>query len=334
MKLDRVASNARFAPCGRKFTSSISTLLQHRAIITLGKGGVGRTSVANAMALVAAGRRMRTLVIETDPGRPIAASYGHKPGLEPVALEPYLWSLFLGGQESLEDYLGLVVPRRILRAVYASSLYQYFVNAAPALRELTMMGKIYHEIERRPKSKMPWDLIVVDAPASGQALGMVRMPFVARETFGGGIVGSEAEEVARFFRDPARCAMVVVTTAEALAISETLEIHHALENLQLGTAAVFVNRTSAAAFEPRDITRMIASASRNARLKHVEELAEIARTDLQRRNRERRALGIIERQVAAPVARLSEHRDCCGHRLGVALAAELIRFESGFAPQP
>jgi anion-transporting ArsA/GET3 family ATPase len=295
-------------------------------IVTLGKGGVGRTSVATAIGLFAAGQGMRTLVIETDPQRPIAASYGRKPGLEPVALEPHLWSLFLGGQESLEDYLGLVVPRPILRAVFASSLYQYFVNAAPALRELTMMGKIYHETERRPKSMLPWDLLVVDAPASGQALGMVRMPFVARETFGGGIVGSEAGEVARFFRDPAKCAMVVVTTAEALAISETLEIHHALEGLQLATAAVLFNRASTGGFEAGDITRMIARASRKARLKHVTELAEIARADLRRRNQERRALGIIQRQIAAPVARLSEHRGLWGRNLGAALAAELTGF--------
>ena len=272
---------------------------------------------------------MNTLVMETDPQRPIAASYGQMPGLEPVALRHRLWSLFLGGQESLEDYLGMVVSRSILRAVFASKLYQYFVNAAPALRELTMMGKIYHEIERRPKNKPPWDVIMVDAPASGQALGMVKMPFVAHETFGGGIVGREAGEVARFFRDPRKCAMVLVTTADALALSESLEIYHALEHLQLAIAAVVFNRASAGTFDAEDITRMIARGSRNARLKHADELAEIARADLRRRNKERRALDIIQRQIAAPVARFTEHLDCSGRSLGAALAAELAVFNSG-----
>ena len=250
------------------------------------------------------------------------------PGLEPVVLAPLLWSLFLGGQESLEDYLGLVVPRPILRAVFASSLYQYFVKAAPAVRELTMMGKIFHEIERRPKDKMVWDLIVVDAPASGQALAMVRMPFVAEHAFGGGIVSSEAEAVARFFRDPGKCAMVLVTTAEALSISETLEIHHSLAKLQLTTAAVFLNRASTGKFDAGAITRMVARGSRNDRLKHVAELAEIARADLRRRNKERRALGLIQRQIGAPIASLSEHLDFAGHQLGAALSAELALFDS------
>jgi anion-transporting ArsA/GET3 family ATPase len=270
--------------------------------------------------------------METDPRRPIAGSYGHMPGLEPVALEPSLWALFLGGQESLEDYLGLVVPRPILRAVFASSLYQYFVNAAPAVRELTMMGKIYHEIERRPKNKMAWHLIVVDAPASAQALAMLRMPFVAQHAFGGGIVASEAQEVARFFRDPGKCAMVLVTTTEALAISESLEIYHALEDVQLAIAAVMLNRTSTATFEAADITRMIATGARNARLKHVADLAEIARADLRRRNKERRALGIIERQIAAPGAMLGEHLDLSGHRLWAALSAELALSQSRSSP--
>jgi anion-transporting ArsA/GET3 family ATPase len=288
---------------------------------------VGRTSVATAIALLAAGQGMRTLVIETDPRRPIAGSYGHKPGLQPIALAPHLWSLFLGGQESLEDYLSLVVPRSVLRAVFASSLYQYFVSAAPAVRELTMMGKIFHEIERREKSKPPWDLLVVDAPASGQALGMVKMPFVARETFGGGIVGGEAGEVASFFRDSSKCAMIVVTTPEALAITETLEIHHALEDLQLTTAAVFFNGASVGEFEAGDVTRMVNRASRTPIMKQVNELAEIARADLRRRHQERRALGIIERQVSAPVATLGEHRGLSGPMLGAALANELARYQ-------
>lgn len=310
----------------------LDSLLRHRVIVALGKGGVGRTSIATAIALSAAWRGMRTLIVETDPQRPVARSYGHRPGLEPLVLEPHLWALFLGGQESLEDYLGLVVPRPILRAVFASSLYQYFVNAAPALRELTMMGKIYHEIERRPKSKPPWDVLVVDAPASGQALGMIRMPFVARETFGGGIVGSEAAEVGRFFRGSGKCAMIAVTTPEALAVAETLEIHHALEDLQLATAAVLFNRASPGRFEAADITRMIAHASRNARLKHLIELLEIARTDLRRRNQERRALGIIQRQIAAPIATLTEQPGLSGRDLGVALAAELAHLNSQFHP--
>src|SRR5207302_6690716 len=204
----------------------------------------------------------------------------------------------------------------------ASSLYQYFVSAAPALRELTMMGKIYHEVERRPKDQAPWDLIVVDAPASGQALGMLRMPFAARETFGDGMVGSEAGDVARFFSDPVKCALVIVTTAEALAISETLDIHHALEQLQLPIAAVIFNRAATGKFEAADVTRMMRRGARNAEFRHLTELAEVAREELRRRTRDRRAIGVLQ-QIKAPIVVLRERRGLAGRKLAAALAADM-----------
>src|SRR5258708_12730686 len=139
--------------------------------------------------------------------------------------------MHLGGRESLEEYLGLVVARPILRAVFMSSLYQYFVDAAPAVRELTMMGKIFHEIERRPASEPQWNLVVFDAPASGQALSMIRMPFAARETFGESVVGREADHVAGFLRNQGICAMVEVTPADPLAIPDTPEPHRPLSKL-------------------------------------------------------------------------------------------------------
>ncbi|HXR24298.1 MAG TPA: ArsA-related P-loop ATPase, partial [Candidatus Binataceae bacterium] len=191
-------------------------LLERRLIAVLGKGGVGRTSISAAVATAAARRGKRTLLIEADLRGPVAVSRGKAPGYRPVELETNLFAMTLGGRESLEDYLSFVVPRIVLRAVFASSIYQYFVHAAPALRELTMMGKVYHEIERRATPLKPWDLVVFDAPASGQALSMIRTPFAAQETFGESVVGREARNIARLLLDPRKCAMVVVTTAEAL----------------------------------------------------------------------------------------------------------------------
>jgi hypothetical protein len=74
---------------------------------------------------------------------------------------------------------------------------------------------------------------------------------------------------------------------------------------------------------------LVTGASRDARLTHVAELAEIARADLRRRNKERRALGIIQRQIAAPIAMLREHLDFSGHKLGDALSADLALCDPG-----
>lgn len=297
----------------------IDDLLEHRLIAVVGKGGVGRTSISAGIATVAARRGRRTLIIEADVRGPIAISYGKAPGFDPVELEDGLFGMALGGQESLEDYLGLVMPRAVLRAVYASSLYQYFVHAAPALRELTMMGKVFHEIERRPAALKRWDVVVFDMPASGQALSMIRTPFAARETFGESVVGREARNIAGLLSDGGKCAIVAVTTAEALALAETLELERTLAGLEIATAAIYFNRTSPAAFEGVDIARMLRRGALAPQLQHLETLAEIARAELQRRTRERRALAILRRQADCAVI---EIEDCRG-RAGTALIDRL-----------
>jgi anion-transporting ArsA/GET3 family ATPase len=290
-------------------------------IVLFGKGGVGRTSVAAGMAVMASQLGMRTLVMETDPRAPIAASYNRQSGFKPRELKTNLWAMLLDRQESLEEYLGFVVARPLLRAIFASTLYQYFVHAAPAVRELMMMGKVYHEIERRPANAPRWDLVLVDLPASGQALGMIAMPFAARETFGNNLVGREATEVGRFFRDRKKCAMVIVTSVDQLAITETLEIQRKLTALDLTTAAVFFNRTSRAIFEAADVARIFEQGAQG--VEHREDFAAIARVDLNRRVRERRALGILRRSIGAPVIQLGEYRNRSGAALAASLAAQL-----------
>jgi anion-transporting ArsA/GET3 family ATPase len=309
----------------------LDDLLAHRLVAVLGKGGVGRTSISGAIASVAAERGKRTLIIEADLRGPIALSYGKTPGFKPVELKPNLFGMTLGGQESLEDYLGLVMPRTILRAVFASSVYQYFVHAAPALRELTMMGKVFHEIERRPASLKRWDLVVFDMPASGQALSLIRTPFAARETFSDSVVGREARNIANLLRDRAKCAMVAVTTAEALAMAETLELNRTLAALEIDTPATFFNRTSPAAFEAADIARMIRRGSRTSGLQHLEALADIARAELQRRTRERRALAILRRQLGGEVIEIEDCRRLSGVALTVRLAEQMQWRETGDA---
>ncbi|MBF6559050.1 MAG: AAA family ATPase [Candidatus Binataceae bacterium] len=300
----------------------IEELLAHRLIAVLGKGGVGRTTVSAAIGAAAAARALRTLIIEADMRAPIAQAYGRAGTFASVELSDNLYEMTLGGQESLEEYLSFVVPRPILRMVFASSFYQYFVHAAPAVRELTMMGKVFHELERRAAPLKPWNVVVFDAPASGQALSMVRMPFAARETFGESVAGREAGNIAALLRDPAKCAIAAVTTAEPLAIAETLEIHRTLAALGLKLAAVFFNRMSAAAFDAADIARMVRRAARDPDADGVAELAALARAELQRRTRERRALAMLRRSVECPVIELVECRGLAGRALTAELAAQ------------
>ena len=155
-----------------------------------------------------------------------------------------LFVMVLEGRHSLEEYLKLVIPARtVMRAVFSSRLYQFFVNAAPGLKELMLLGKIYYEAERKLGGRDHWDLIVVDGPASGQALSLLKMPTAARQTFGDSVVGREAGNIIRALRDDGETAVVLVTTPEPLPISETLETAGTLREIGIAPAAIVFNRS-------------------------------------------------------------------------------------------
>ncbi len=302
----------------------IDELLRRRALIVVGKGGVGRTSVSGALAILrAAGPAgpARVLAMEYDRLGALAIAMGRKPGFDPAKAAPGVWTAVLDGAHQLEEYLSTVVPSRaMLKAVVSSGAYRYFVEAAPGLRELIMVGKIYHELEYRPPSP-PWDLVILDAPATGQALSVLRMPLVARETFGAGIVGRTAARVSELLRDPARCGVVLVTSPEPFAVSETLETHAALSALGLDVAAVIFNRTRRPRFDADAVARLARRPALRAAAPNLDGLAALARAELARAAGERRALELVRRRIGAPVVELAE----CHGASGLALMRELAR---------
>jgi hypothetical protein len=119
--------------------------------------------------------------------------------------------------------------------------------------------------------------------------------------------------------------MVAVTTAETLAMTETLEVNRTLATLGIATGTIFFNRTSGAAFEAADIARLVRRGARAGELKHLDTLAAIARAELQRRMRERRALALLRRQLECEVIEIEEWRGQSGAALIDRLTAEIER---------
>jgi len=214
----------------------------------------------------------------------------------------------------------------VLKAVLSSRLYQFFVQAAPGLRELMMLGKVLFEEERKLDREPYWDLIIVDAPASGQALSWLRMADAARETFGGAIAGREAQNIARMLHDTTRCAIVEVTTADSLAVSELLETHSALQAMGLAPAAVVFNRLSVAGFDAADVSLLAKLAGAHRDLKRVGRLAEIARAQLSQSAHAIRALKRVRDETRLPVIEIAErpglHRATLANAIASSLAAE------------
>jgi len=218
--------------------------------LVVGKGGVGKSTVTAALAIssVRAGRRV--LAVELGAPGGLARLFGCTPEEPGAAVEvrPGLSLAYIDGEAALAEYLDLVVPiRRLLAAVLASRVYRYFVAAAPGLKELMTVGKLWYEQQLEDgQGRRVWDTIVVDAGASGHSLQYLMMPTTAAETFRSGLVHREARRVESLLKDESVTSVHVVATPEDMPLAEAAQIVERLRgDLALPLGELFINRCRA-----------------------------------------------------------------------------------------
>jgi anion-transporting ArsA/GET3 family ATPase len=220
-------------------------LFERRVLFVVGKGGVGKSTIAALLAVALAERGKRVLLAQMGPGRRLGEVLGVEGDTaSPAEVFPGLCFLTVDGESALSEYLGLVLPvKRVHRLVVGSKLYRHFVAAAPGLKELMTVGKIWYEEQLASSRGRKWDAIVVDAPATGHSLQYLRMPRAAHDAFGPGLVRREAKRVLDLLQDPARTAICPVSTAEEMPVNETVEMYGQLrEGLGMPLGVLFVNR--------------------------------------------------------------------------------------------
>jgi arsenite/tail-anchored protein-transporting ATPase len=309
----------------------LNEILARRVLIVLGKGGVGKSTLSAALAKVATLSDATALIMECDARAPLAATFGVESSFAPAQVAHNLSLMTLDGRAALEEYLRLVVPgRMLLKAVFASRLYQFFVQAAPGLRELMALGKVFYDAGRDDPNAPARNIIIVDAPASGQALSLLKMPTAARATFGESVVGKEARNISRMLRDRRNCAIIQITTADSLSISETIETYAQLSSLRLAPAAVLFNRMPPCDFDANNISALTNRRGPHLRKKDLEHIAELAKSDLNRASDARKAIAQIRTATGGPVLEIAEH-GLSGIELIDSIAAELARHREGEA---
>ena len=227
---------------------AVDELFRRRLLMVVGKGGVGKTTVASALAIEATRAGCRTLLIEVDGVGRAAQLFGaeaDEPG-QVRDIGPRLCLMNVEGTAALAEYLSMIVPvKRVMQSVFKSRVYQYFVAAAPGLKELMTVGKIWYEADRVEEAtgERVWDLVIVDAPATGHSLQYLAMPQAAYDAFGGGLVRRDAKRVVDGLQDPKKTAVVFVTTAEEMPVNETVEMYRRVrDQLRLPTGLLVVNR--------------------------------------------------------------------------------------------
>jgi anion-transporting ArsA/GET3 family ATPase len=228
------------------------TFLEHlfnkRILFIIGKGGVGKSTIAAALALLAAQRGKKILLAELDTEESISFLFG-LPRLEKGSkreIHPGIYGLNVDGKASLEEYLSIILKsKRLTELIFRSKIYNYFVSAAPGLKELMAIGKIWYEeqLQQEEGGKYLWDLIIVDTPATGHALQYMRMPKAAYDSFATGLVHREAKRVLDLITDPEKTLVNIVTTAEEMPVNETLEVADKIsKKVKFPLGYIFINK--------------------------------------------------------------------------------------------
>ncbi len=230
-------------------------LLDRRLHVVTGKGGVGKSTVAAALALLAARRGMRVLVCEINAQERVAPLLGGPPS-GPVAREvlPGLFTVNVTPRDAMREYGTMVLRfRSIYDAVFENRVVRYFLRVIPSLAELVMLGKVLHEVRTEEDGRPRWDLVVLDAPATGHALQLLRVPAALLDTVPPGPLRRDAEWMHALLVDPRMTALSIVTLPEEMPVNEAIELDAAVRGvLGIARAALIVNGMPEVRFTPAE----------------------------------------------------------------------------------
>ena len=280
-------------------------LLDHRLLFVTGKGGVGKSTVATAIGLLAAQRGLRAIVAELSGQVQIQHAFGHGgERFEEVELAPGLFTISIDPQHAMEEYLR-VKAGPLGSALGHSRLFGVFAMATPGMRELLSVGKVWELSQERRRSEggAAYDLVIVDAPATGHGVGLLRTPRTFAEIARVGPIAAQGARIAATIADRDFTGVLAVCTAEEMPVNETLELEAQLRADGLALDAVIVNAAYPRRFDAGEAAAL-SSASSAAETVAVRgalraALSEHARARAQAAQRER-----LESGIAAPVLEL------------------------------
>jgi len=217
-------------------------VLNHPMVVVTGKGGVGKSTVAAALAL-AAHRDGRRVAVGELGGHARVAGLLRGSGIDTLTVDVH---------HALTEWLATQLPRRLADLLMRSGAFASLVAAAPGGAELIAITKLWELVQHRrwTPGKQSYDLVIVDAPASGHGAALLRAPRTFADIARVGPIGNQAREVADFIKRDA--GFVIVTTPAELPVSETLQLQDELPDVDM----VVVNAVLSRRFTGSDVDRL------------------------------------------------------------------------------
>lgn len=234
-------------------------LLDHQLLFVTGKGGVGKTTVAAAAGVRAAAEGKRVCIAESGGAQRMPGLFGfERPELgEEIEVAEGLWTVSIDTPLALEEWVAqLLRSRSLVQVLTRSNMFRGFVEAAPGTRELLTICKAWDLAQSRRwvKQQDGYDLVILDAPASGHGLGMLRTPRTFADIARVGPLHGQAALVNEWLEDSHRTAYIAVALPSEMPVTETIELEDRLRQaIGRNVTQIVVNALLPKRFKKDDI---------------------------------------------------------------------------------
>ena len=263
--------------------------------------------MAVALGLRAAAAGKRTIVCEVASQENASRMFDHtEVGFHEVEMEENLWSISIDPDESMREYVLLQLKVRAMRdMLFRSRIFNYLAAATPGLKELVTIGKIWElaQLDRKVKSGRKYDLVIVDAPATGHGIGFLQTPRTFAAIARVGPIHSQAQRLDRFIKDHEHTGTAIVSLPEEMPVNESAALEHDLrEEVGVAVDRVYMNGLYPERFTKAEAERLTEVAGREDRAMRA--AARAALSENSRARSQRAQLSRLRRRVQAPVKSL------------------------------
>jgi anion-transporting ArsA/GET3 family ATPase len=243
------------------YVAPVSELLDKRLVIVTGKGGVGKSTVALALGLAAAQQGRRTIVCEVSSQEHASHVFNRaEVGFHEVEMADNLWAISIDPDEAMREYVLLQLRVRAMRdLLFRSRIFTYLTAATPGIRELVTIGKIWEvaQPDRKVKRGRNYDLVIVDAPATGAGVGFLQTPRTFSNIARVGPIKAQAQALEAFIVNHRKTGVAIVALPEEMPVNETVALERQLtEEVDVSVDRVYMNGLYPERFSTDEVERL------------------------------------------------------------------------------